>query len=489
MDDAMIDSAAAVPPPNGQENLATNAFSRYSQLQFAPKPTQGPGGRRPKAPRLRLNSRPTEVRVTCQNASVNESDNEVGIHIAGGTAVLAGDPDLVQSLLSRLEIRPEQVQRVGRGTADLLAQVTGLGAVLASFDSSWVQLTPESQQRLAELAKFNFPKDGILSGALRGDKGRIDSFAQFTPGGLNPLVLSNVATLTATMALRTAVAQLEALVQSMDVKLDRLLEDNRTKTLGDIQGLTQVLARAFELYEETGRITDTAWSQIAGHATALAQANSLALAHIDSLTQSLNYGSFASRVDAASHIAATELRFWLVVLAACQANQQRLETLELVRLRQSDPESVQAHASSVEAGAEERRRRATVRLQSLLDATASAADVSDLNRVRRPQKSRLMLDSAERTTALLGKFAEIYGVDTLSQGHVERESWRKSLSDFATTTAAAVTSVAKGIPAGLAKAGGDVVIRAASQIEAKRTSGEDSAETGLADSDSEPKQE
>lgn len=71
---------------------------------------------------------------------------------------------------------------------------------------------------------------------------------------MNPLVMSNLATLTATMALRSAVAQLEELAQAMDVKLDRLLEDNRAKALGDVQGLTHVLLRAFELYEETGKI-------------------------------------------------------------------------------------------------------------------------------------------------------------------------------------------------------------------------------------------
>ena len=413
---------------------------------------------------------------------MSESNDEVAIHINEGKAVLAGKPEMVLDLLSQLDVRADQVQKVGRATTDLLAQATGLGAVLASFDGSWVQLTAESQQRLTELAYFNLSKGGVFSGVLRGDKGRIDSFVQFTQGGRNPLVLSNMATLTATMALRSAVAQLEELVQSMDVKLDRLLEDNRTKALGDVQGLTQVLSRAFELYEETGRITDTAWSQIAGHATALAQAYSQALGHIESLAESLKSGSFAGKVDAAEHIADTELRFWLVLVAACHANQQRLETLELVHLRQSDPEAVRAHASSIEAAVEERRRSAAVRLQSLLDAMASVADVSDFNRVRSPLRSRQILDSAERTNVLINKFAEICGVDSLLQESVERESWRKSLSDLARTTTATVTSVAKSVPAGLAKASGDVVVRAASQIEAKRTTGEETAAADLSGS-------
>lgn len=91
----------------------------------------------------------------------------------------------------------------------------------------------------------------------------------------------------------------------------------------------------------------------------------------------------------ATEIAAdNELRSWLVILAACQANQQRLETLELVHLRQRDPEAVGAHAASIEVSAARREHAAVDRLQSLLDALKSAANVNDFNRVRSPQKSR-----------------------------------------------------------------------------------------------------
>lgn len=409
------------------------------------------------------------VSPLCQNAHVNESSSEVGIHVSGGTAVLAGDPDMISTLLSRLDVDANQARKAGRGTADLVAKTTGLGAVLSSLDGSWVQLTPESHLRLVELAKFNPAQGGVLSGVIRGTKGQIDSFAQFTTGGMNPLVMSNLATLTATMALRSAVAQLEELAQAMDVKLDRLLEDNRARALGDVQGLTQVLLRAFELYEETGRITDTAWSQVAGHATALAQASSHALAQIENLTRSLNARAFADKVKAAETAADNELRSWLVILAACQANQQRLETLELVHLRQRDPEAVEAHAASIAVSAARREHAAANGLQSLLESLTSAANVSDFNRVRSPQKSRSLLDSAESASRLIGTFAEIYGLTSLLHGEVERETWRKSLTDFAKTTTTAVSSVAKAVPVGIAKVGGDVVIRAAGQIEAKRS--------------------
>lgn len=396
---------------------------------------------------------------------------EVGIHVSGDAAVLTGDRALVESLMAKLDIDSTQADRLGQGSADLLAQATGIAAVAAAMDGSWVQLTPESTRRLAELAQFNLSQDGLFSGVFRGSMGRIDSFAQFTTGGMNPVAMANLATLTATMALRRAVARLEELAEAMDVKLDRLLDDNRAKALGDVQGLTVVLTRAFELYEATGRISETAWSQIAGHATSLAQASSHALAQIVTMTQTLNAKSLAEKASAAETIATKELRSWLVILAAAQANQQRLETLELVHVRQHDPDAVEAHAAAIRSAAANRSAAVTARIQELVDALSAAADVSDFNRVRSPQKSRILLDSAERAGAMLRIFAQIYGLDGLTTGAVERESWRKSLTDFAKTTSTVVSSGARAVPVGIAKVGGDAVIRVAGQIEAQRASG------------------
>lgn len=193
------------------------------------------------------------------------------------------------------------------------------------------------------------------------------------------------------------------------------------------------------------------------------------MTQIENLTRSLEARSFADKVNASENLADNELRSWLVILAACQANQQRLETLELVHLRQHDPEAVEAHAAAIQAAEIKRKNAAAARLQSLLDALTSAANVSDFNRLRSPQKTRSLLNSAESSSRLVSMFAEIYGLEGLSLGDVERESWRKSLSDLATTTTAAVSSAAKAVPVGIAKVGGDAVIRAANQIEAQRS--------------------
>lgn len=399
---------------------------------------------------------------------MDESTKELAVHVTEGGALVSGDIGLLQSLFLSIGIDSSEASRVGQGTADLAAVGAGLGALSTSLDGAWVQLTPDSHMRLVELMKHNVPTDGVFSGVIRGEKGRIDSFMQFTAGGINPNAMASLATLAAIMALRSAIAQLETLVQSMDVKLDQLLQDNRADALGDINGLTQVLTRAVDLYDETGRVTDTAWSQIAGHATALAQASSHALAQIGVMTKSIATGQFASRADAVKSLTDSELRHWLVILAAAQANQIRLETLELAHLGARNPEAVPSHAAAIKSAAERRQLTASNHLRALISAIATTSDVSDFNRLKNPLKSRALLDSAEQAIEIIGVFGEIYGLQDLAHHDVERESWRKSLSDLTKSTTTAVASAAKSVPVGIAKVSGDVVIKAASQIEAKR---------------------
>ncbi|MDO2932979.1 hypothetical protein Q2T94_01490 [Paeniglutamicibacter sulfureus] len=399
---------------------------------------------------------------------MDELTQELAVHVAERRALISGDPELLQTLFQEIGVDSSHTSRVGQGTTDLAAMTAGLTALSTSIDSAWVQLTPDSHMRLLELLKHNVPIDGLFSGVIRGEKGRIDSFMQFTTGGINPAAMANIATLAATIALRSAIAQLETLVQSMDVKLDQLLQDNRAKALGDINGLTQVLARAVDLFDEAGLVTDTAWSQIAGHATALAQVSSHALAQIDAMTKSIPTGTFARQADALKSLTDSELRPWLIILAAAQANQLRLETLELAHLGSRTPEAVPAHAAAIKLTSERRQRTAIHHLQALLDVIGTMADVSDLNRIKNPLKSRIVLDSAERAIQLIAVFGEIYDLQDLVFQDVERESWRKSLSDLGKSTTTVVASAAKSVPVGIAKASGDAVIKAASQIEAKR---------------------
>ncbi|WP_433123000.1 hypothetical protein ACQ7FX_02435 [Arthrobacter koreensis] len=401
---------------------------------------------------------------------------DVEIVLSENGALVAGPDEAVKTLLARLEIQHTPAEPVGQSVKNMFADLTSAAALTSAFDPKWVRMTSESYGRMQELGGFQLSADGLISGVLRGDTGRIDSILKFDlAGGMNPAILAQTAALAQTMALRQAIDQLQSLVETMDVKLDHLLEDNRTAAIGDVQGLTHVLTRAYSMYEKTGRISDTAWSQIAGHASALARAEAKARGHLESVAASLAGQTFSDRADAVHRAADGEVQHWLVILAAVDVNQQRLDVLEVAHLRERDADAVVAHAEAARTSLEERRRLLTDTVQRLSGALAVAGDVSDANRVRNPLRSRKLIQEAEHALSLVSAFADVTGID-VTAGELEREPWRKSVADLAKGTVTEVKAVAVAVPKEISRRREESLIRKVNEITERRALAENSSD-------------
>ena len=397
-----------------------------------------------------------------------QDPSDVEIVLSENGALVAGPDAAVKALLVRLDLPQTSATSVGQSVKNMFADLTSVAALTSAYDPKWVRMTSESYGRMQELGGFQLSADGLISGVLRGDTGRIDSILKFDlAGGMNPAMLAQTAALVQTMALRQAIDQLQSLVETMDVKLDLLLEDNRTAAIGDVQGLTHVLSRAYSMYEKSGRISDTAWSQIAGHASALAQAEAKARGHLESVAASLSRQTFGDRADAVHRAADGEVQHWLIILAAVDVNQQRLDVLEVAHLRERDADAVVAHAEAARTSLEERRQLLTDTAQRLSDALAAAGDVSDANRVRNPLRSRKLIQEAEDALALVSAFAQVTGID-VTAGELERETWRKSVADLAKGTVSEAKAVAVAVPKELTRRREENLIRKVSEIEERR---------------------
>ncbi len=175
---------------------------------------------------------------------------ELGLFITGNEVAVVGGTDLVQNFLQELAVQPEMVTTAKRATINAVAAVAELSSVAGSSTvGATFTMTAESAHLLEKLRQFN--PDGPVGGIIRGAKGKIASTAKFEPAQLNAMAVSNVAALSAAAALKAALADLEQLVEAMDIKLDRLLNDNRAEALGNVQGVTLVLEKAYALYEDT----------------------------------------------------------------------------------------------------------------------------------------------------------------------------------------------------------------------------------------------
>lgn len=396
---------------------------------------------------------------------MEQQSQELGLVITGSEVAIAGSPDIVQKFMQELAIRPDLLIMAKRSTIEAVAAAAGLSAAHnSSVVGTTFTMAEDSADLLAKYSKFN--PDGPVAGIIRGAKGRIVSTAKFEPAQMSPMVMSNVAALSAAAALKAALADLEKLVEAMDVKLDRLLSDNRAQALGNVQGVTLVLEKAYTLYEETGRVSDTSWAQVSGHSTLLAQSSSHALNQLDVIVETLGVGGAAERADAIKLASRTELQSWLVLLAACQANQDRFDAVEIAYVAKNEPQEVEHHIRAIESSAVRRREFTAQRLQKLNDAVSSTATINDFSRVISPLRSRSTLNAAESIQMTVAKFATIYGLENLVYGPVERESWRKSLTDLTTQTRQRVSTAAGAIPGAVGRAKPQV--RKLAQIEFSR---------------------
>ncbi|WP_024476653.1 hypothetical protein [Arthrobacter sp. CAL618] len=377
-------------------------------------------------------------------------NHDLGIFVSGKEAVIVGDTDLIQKFMRELSVSPEAAVTAKKATLDAVAAATGIAAVVTSMTGQTFTLTPESARLLARFKEYN--PDGPLAGLIRGTKGQIVGNSKFEPALMNPTAMSNVAALSAAAALKAALADLEQLVEAMDIKIDRLLSDNRAHALGDVQGMTQVMEKAYSLYEATGRISETTWAQVSFHSTSLAQSSSYALNQLDLIADSLLTGNATEKADAVKHASEAELRSWLVLLAACQVNQTRMDTLEIVHAAKSAPDDLQHHITAVERAAATRHQMAGLRLQKLNDAVTKVSDINDFSRVVSPLRSKSTLNAVETIHQTIGQFATIYGLEGLVYGTVERESWRKSLSDLTNQTRTAIGTAASSVPSAVGKA-------------------------------------
>lgn len=401
---------------------------------------------------------------------------DLALYVEGKSALVAGSPDAIAELFRKIDVPPESTSKVGTAVTDMLAAGGGLlsGMGQGAVSGNSFQMTPESYAKYQELAGSTKEALGIVSGVLRKPDGTIDTVVQLVksspaglPTGPNPAMLA------AAVAIRAAIHSLEVQLESIDAKLDQILRDTRNEALGNIQGTTFILEKAFGYFEETGDLTPTLWDQVAGQAATLSQMHAVALNHLDALADGLNAKSFGKRLDGARNAASGELQHWLIIAAVALTNMVRMDSLEIVHGAASD--AAGAHARHVEQAKDRRLELTRSKVQNLADAAAKASKVDALTRVANPFELPKLYDAVAEIQRLLMVFSEAYGMPAPEA--FERKEWHTSLLDLGHAAGSAVAG-AVGAAAGTvaaapkAIAGGveDGILQVAQSIEERRKS-------------------
>jgi hypothetical protein len=122
----------------------------------------------------------------------------------GDVCLISGDTPTIESFLAEVGGSVDSMGGApSANAARRVSEACGVAAQGQEISGRWVRLTEQSAARLRDLASTNQPKNGLMSGVIGSPKGRIDRHVRFTmpkAGSVNPLVLSNVATLAASLA-------------------------------------------------------------------------------------------------------------------------------------------------------------------------------------------------------------------------------------------------------------------------------------------------
>ena len=293
-----------------------------------------------------------------------------GIRIVrdGAGILFLGDADAIDAELSSLglhgsPIPASQVMNV----AGRLSQVAGQ---TAADSGRWLKLTEESMDKIQE---FGFRGTGVL----RRENGRIAYHLTFEDlkgarALANPAALAGIGGMMTQFALEQAIAEVRDYLERMDAKLDDLLQDLQDRELGKLDGVAGTLDEAMAVRDQVGAIGATAWSQVESCAQSINGAQGYALRKLRTLSEGLAGISDASKAEHLTDRARNDVRQWTAILAYAVRLRDELSVLELDRVMEVEPETVERHREGILVA----RRNRMECIRSVLEALADGMEGS-----------------------------------------------------------------------------------------------------------------
>ncbi|GIJ52267.1 hypothetical protein Val02_91530 [Virgisporangium aliadipatigenens] len=291
-------------------------------------------------------------------AGGDDASTKVTLFLDGDALYANGEAGAVEHVLAEL-LGPDESQR--RRSATTLADAGAAAATVGTVGATAEVLLRPTAQSLQKLREFGgqFDGSGALRGYVRSDGGTFAgnlSFEAVTFGAEQALALQTAAV---SLALRSAIADVQAAVEAVDRKVSDIQKRIRAREIGEIVGTYRFLQRVVESTRARGRLLDADWDQVAGARRDL----EIALESLQGyVTESVNdidsNDPLPKRESAIGRIAdpkgvAGSLRLILVAQQALHL----LEYLRLERIRTTDPHHAPAALTDAKRALADQRER------------------------------------------------------------------------------------------------------------------------------------
>lgn len=313
----------------------------------------------------------------------------------------------------------------------------------AAESALWLKVTPDSADAIAEFGLTDTKVPGV-SYAMAGQRGDIKSWIKVdssTKAQLqNPALLSGLAGAMGQLAREQEAAQLRALLETIDHKLDQVLRGQRDEIVGDLSGIERELQAASRTREIEGRIDEVTWSKIDNASREIRQVQAKAVLKLTGIAEDLQALTRVGELRARLKSAREEVRLWLSVIARCTTALDDHAILELEFVAATFPDQLDTRRVTLDTLRVEDRDEVRIALSILVDRLSAAAERANGHKVlhfravpevfERVGEAR---EVARRVGEALGIEVQWVAADELRWSAAARQprQWRNGVTDGA----------------------------------------------------------
>lgn len=357
----------------------------------------------------------------------NDAASEVTLFLDGDGLYLRGNSGAIDAVVDQvLEHAPSVGRRTRAKAADTLAVATTASVLGMTSAEEFLRLTPESLARVQQLGG-QMDATGALRGFVRGEGGQIAGQLTFEKVSFNVEQAMALQTAAVALALRTAIADVEAAVEAVDKKVADVQRRLRSRNVGEVVGTYRHLRTIHERTLARGHLLEAHWDQVAYSGrdltVALEELRDFVTSTINAVGMDQNLAVRKAAINALGdeYGVGASLRLILVAEQALHLQQ----ALRMERVRTTDPDHYQSALDDAKQSLQEQHDLNDRLVRNATEHLQAAVEIDPLE-VHRIISIRTLPSALDAAATELESFATSARVDT---PEIDRDIARPSLSD------------------------------------------------------------
>ncbi|MHA2788601.1 hypothetical protein ACXZ66_05575 [Corynebacterium sp. S7] len=320
-----------------------------------------------------------------------------------------------------------EMRKPSKQTMKRASNLFGAASSLQEQSGRWLKLDKKSFDVVKKMKGRNVSSGVVRKGdvGVAGNAGDIVKHLGFEKATLlTPAAPAAAAALIAQEAIEAALDEITEYLETIDEKIDHLIEQRKVDSLTSFHSIRAALIEAQRLYENTGTVSDTTWSKIAVVGIGLQKVQEDALAQLGLVRDGIAKKTRnTTKLGSAYESAVEQIQFWLQLLAQGIALQDNYFVLELARVADYENEHLEGHVQGIRQARRERIHEQGDILSQIQSAISESAQLTRAEKLQHPRAAQRINDSANRILESFDQFAEYVEVELTSRESLKLEPW------------------------------------------------------------------